>query len=65
MGSHGTFPATFARAASFDVGCSASDVATTIEPIPRDTMPLRDTEPLWDAVPPWDDVTLRGTVPLW
>ncbi len=25
------------------------DVATTIEPIPRDTMSLRDTVPLWDT----------------
>ena len=50
VGSHGTFPATsVARAASFDVGCSASDVATTIGPIPRDTMSLRDTVPLWDT----------------
>jgi hypothetical protein len=45
-----------ALAASF--GCSASDVSTTIDPIPRDAMPPWDTKPQWDAMPQWDAVVL-------
>jgi hypothetical protein len=42
------------------LGSSASDVSTTIEPIPRDTMPPWDTKPPWDTV---DIVHMPDTVP--
>ena len=66
MGSHGTFPVTsVARATSFDVGSSASDVSTTIEPIPMDTVPPWDTVPQWDAMAQQDADLLWDTVPPW
>ncbi len=65
-------PATsVARAASFDVGCSASAVSATMDTVPlqetprqRDTVPLRTTMPLRHTVPQWDAMLLRDIVPL-